>query len=287
MFENFEKYYVLERDKCPVCGSYKHSLWAEHEFFKAVECSQCGFVYMNPSVDEEGLNEYYSNYIGDRFKNQKKMDDRAIQYQIDAEFLQNYISKGKVLDVGCNGGFFLDVLSDEFEKYGIEVDEEAVTYAHQNYAYDIRHGEIGEDDFEEEFFDVIIFRGVIEHMLDPRKALDRSTKLLKKGGLIYFCATPNLKSIGAYLYREKWNLWHPIEHINIFDSETLHLLLGKEVYSKLAFDYQYLGTPYEDWISDIETLVNDINNKSQGKWDSVERSKPFWGNMMSLIYIKD
>ena len=123
-------------------------------------------------------------------------------------------------------------------------------------------------------------------MLDPKKALDRSTELLKKGGLIYFCATPNLKSLGAYLYREKWNLWHPIEHINIFDAKTIHLLLGKDLYSKLAFDYQYLGTPYENWKDDYEILMKDIIQKENGEWDSVQRSKPFWGNMMSLIYKK-
>ena len=287
MFEEFERYYDLERGNCLVCGNDKLLPWAKHEYFKAVECDKCGFVYMNPSVNAEGINEYYSNYIGDRFKNQKKMEDRAIQYEIDAEFLESYVSEGKILDVGCNGGFFLEKLSDSFEKYGIEVDPEAVAFANQNYDYDIRHGEIGEDDFKEGFFDVIIFRGVIEHMLDPRKALERSTKLLKKGGLIYFCATPNLKSLGAYLYREKWNLWHPIEHINIFDSKTLHILLGEDVYSKMAFDYQYLGTPYENWKEDYQVLINDIISKENGEWDSVQRSKPFWGNMMSLIYKKN
>jgi len=286
MFEDFKKYYVLERGNCLVCDNAKLSYWAKHEFFQAMECDSCGFVYMNPSLNAEGLNEYYTNYIGDRFKNQKKMEDRALQYEIDADFLENYVSKGKILDVGCNGGFFLEKLSDKFEKYGIEVDPEAVAYANKNYDFDIRHGEIGEDDFDEGFFDVIIFRGVIEHMLDPKKALDRSTELLKKGGLIYFCATPNLKSIGAYLYREKWNLWHPIEHINIFDAKTIHNLLRKDLYSKVAFDYQYLGTPYENWKDDYEILLEDITKKENGEWASVQRSKPFWGNMMSLIYKK-
>ena len=286
MFENFKKYYVLERGNCLVCDNSDLSFWAQHEFFRAMECDSCGFVYMNPSVNAEGLNEYYSNYIGDRFKNQKKMEDRAVQYEIDAEFIENYVSEGKILDVGCNGGFFLEKLSDNFQKYGIEVDPEAVAYANKNYNFDIRRGEIGEDDFDKDFFDVIIFRGVIEHMLDPKKALDRSTELLKKGGLIYFCATPNLKSLGAFLYREKWNLWHPIEHINIFDSKTIHLLLGEDLYSKVAFDYQYLGTPYENWKDDYEILLEDITKKENGEWASVERSKPFWGNMMSLIYKK-
>jgi SAM-dependent methyltransferase len=287
MFEEFKKYYDLDRGDCLVCNSTEHSLWAKHEYFKAIECSDCGFVYMNPSINPEGLNEFYTNYIGDRFQNQKKMDDREIQYEIDAAFVQGFLTQGKILDVGCNGGFFLSKLSNDFEKYGIEVDSEAVEYANKNYSYDIREGEIGEDNFEEESFDLIIFRGVIEHMLDPKKALDRSEKLLKKGGLIYFCATPNLKSFAANFYKEKWNLWHPIEHINIFDGSTLHLLLGKTKFSILAEDYQYLNTPYENWKNDYSVMIKDIENKANGKWDDVKRSKPFWGNMMSLIFRKN
>ena len=33
--------------------------------------------------------------------------------------------------------------------------------------------------------------------------------------------------------------------------------------------------------------VKDIENKANGKWDDVKRSKPFWGNMMSLIFRKN
>ena len=137
MFEEFKKYYDLDRGDCLVCNSTEHSLWAKHEYFKAIECSDCGFVYMNPSINPEGLNEFYTNYIGDRFQNQKKMDDREIQYEIDAAFVQGFLTQGKILDVGCNGGFFLSKLSNDFEKYGIEVDSEAVEYANKNYRFNI------------------------------------------------------------------------------------------------------------------------------------------------------
>ena len=38
---------------------------------------------------------------------QKKMKDRTVQYDLDKQFLEKYIKKGKVLDVGCGGGIFL------------------------------------------------------------------------------------------------------------------------------------------------------------------------------------
>ena len=284
-FDEYKKFHNYKRDNCPVCGSEQKKQWARHEFFTADECQKCGFVFMNPSLDEEGLNYYYSNYIGDRFKNTKKMDERQIQYQIDAEFIERIIDGGSFLDVGCNGGFFLDALSTNFNKFGIEIDSDAVAYAKETYDFDIQNCNIGDDPFDENTFDIISFRGVIEHMLEPKAALARASKLLKPGGYIYFCATPNLKCISAEVYREKWNLWHPIEHINIFDKDTLLKALGDN-FILTAHEYQYLGTPYENYIQDHNSLINDIELKLQGKWSEVGRSKPFWGNMMSVIFQK-
>ena len=285
-FEEYFPYHDYDRKHCPVCDHLSHTEWAQEEFFTAVQCKQCSFVYIHPSLNEDGLNYYYSNYIGDRFRNKKKMEDRSLQYKIDASFLHKVISKGNLLDVGCNGGFFLNELSNDFTKYGIEIDADAVKYARNEFGLDVVHGVIGKDSFQESFFDVITFRGVIEHILEPRVALKRAVELLKPGGFIYFCATPNLQSFGADFYREKWNLWHPIEHINIFDAKTLHQLLGMNIFTLHTEDYQYLGTPYEDQSQDYAQLIEDIILKDSGRWDDVKKSKPFWGNMMSLIYQK-
>ena len=65
--------------------------------------------------NQEGLNTYYSDYIGDRFE-RKKMQQRELQYKIDANFLERFIDSGNLLDVGCNGGFFLSALSNSFNK---------------------------------------------------------------------------------------------------------------------------------------------------------------------------
>ena len=110
--------------------------------------------------------------------------------------------------------------------------------------------------------------------------------MLKPGGLIYFCATPNLDSFCAEIYREKWNLFHPIEHINIFSVRTLHRLMGVKRFLLVEERYDYLNTPYENQNNDYKKLTDDINLKNSGRWYEVEKSPPFWGNMMSVIYKK-
>jgi len=289
MYEEFKKYLGPSRP-CLICGddhdAINRTVWASDEYFKAVQCEKCGLVAVEPGLTEEGLNAYYSNNIQRRFDDDKKMKDRQKQYLQDRDFMETFIQSGEVLDVGCNGGFFLDTLSNKFTKHGIEIDGDAVKYAATHYDYDIRQEWIGKDSLNENTFDLIIFRGVIEHMYDPKSALNRAYDLLKTGGMLFFSATPNLESFCADVYREKWGLWHPIQHINIFSVKTLHKLMGEDRFNLVAADYPYLGTPYENQEEDYKKIQHDINMKQQGKWDEVDKNPPFWGNMMSALYQK-
>tara|TARA_X000000950_G_scaffold289373_1_gene412512 strand:+ start:3211 stop:4095 length:885 start_codon:yes stop_codon:yes gene_type:complete len=288
-FKKYQEFHVQNRE-CLICekNSKKNDkeLWATDEYFSAIKCNKCNLVIISPSLNQEGLNTYYNDYIGNRFKQKKKFEDRKFQYEIDKNFIERYISTGKILDVGCNGGFFLNALSDNFNKKGIEIDAKAVEFARNEFGLNVINGELGDDNFQQGSFDLIIFRGVIEHLIDPKKVLKRSHKLLKKGGLIYFCATPNLDSFCAEIYRDKWKLFHPIEHINIFSVKTLHRLLGLNRFSIIDQQYDYLGTPYENQKEDYLKLTNDIILKHQGRWNEVDKSPPFWGNMMSVIFKK-
>ena len=200
MFEEYKKFLGKPRP-CLICNNdpeaNKRTIWAEDEYFKAVKCDSCGLVTIDPSLSEEGLTYFYSNYIQRRFDNDKKMKWRQDQYLQDIRFLESFIESGKILDVGCNGGFFLGAFSDSYEKYGIEIDPEAVAYANENYDFDIRLERFGEDNFENDSFDLVIFRGVIEHMFDPKSALDRAWEVLKPGGKIFFAATPNIDCFSA------------------------------------------------------------------------------------------
>lgn len=288
-YEEFKKYLGQPRP-CLICNTdsegKNRELWAEDNYFKALKCQSCGLVTIDPGLTEEGLQIYYQNNMGRRLDQTKKLNDRSIQYILDNEMINKHLNSGKVLDVGCGGGFFLSTLNSSFQKYGIDIDEESIKHGKRNFDCTFKCELIGEDSFKNNFFDLIIFRGVIEHMYDPKKALDRATELLKSGGFIYFCATPNVDSFCAELYREKWNLWHPIQHINHFSAKTLYKLCGTENYEIYDERYPYLGTPYESQINDYLKIQKDIKLINNGEKDLVNVSPPFWGNMLSLFLKK-
>ena len=287
MYEDFRQFLGPARD-CSICGASANSstreVWAQDEFFTALECLTCGLVQVDPGLTPEGLNFYYSTYLQHRLDETKKFEQRKEQYVIDAEFLHQCMTTGKILDVGCSGGFFLSVLSDGFKKHGIEIDPEAAKFARSKFDLDVRTATLPDDPFESGSFDLVSFRGVIEHIYDPAAALARATELLRPGGRVFMSATPNLNSLCADVYREKWNLWHPIQHINIFSVETLHSLLGRDRFEIEAVDYPYLGTPYESAAEDYQRVVTDIPELLRDREGFTGKSPPFWGNMMNVIY---
>ena len=42
------------------------------------------------------------------------MKQREKQYKLDRDLITKFVSKGKILDVGCNGGFFLSYFEKNF-----------------------------------------------------------------------------------------------------------------------------------------------------------------------------
>lgn len=288
--ENLEAYakYLFVQHNCIICTSKKCHLWAEFGSYRAVQCDNCGFIWINPFLNNAGLEKYYQDYIGMRFKDEEKTRQRQIQYQIDRDFLETYVKQGKVLDVGCSGGFFLNILSDKFDKHGLELDAEAVNYARKNYSFGMNINAISLEDapYPDSSFDLVIMRGVIEHLPDPVNALKKVNRLLKKRGYFFVAATPNVDSFCADLYREKWNQFHPIRHISYFSVKTLSLLCQKEGFKLIAKDLPYLETPYADIEKDHREVLLAMQLKYNNQHALLKRSRAFWGNMMNLIFQK-
>lgn len=288
--ENLEKYvpFLTEKRNCIVCNSKKTKKWARYGSFNAVQCDTCGLIWINPFLNTEGLQRYYTDYIGMRFKDKKKTQQRAVQYKIDKNFIEQFISKGKVLDVGCSGGFFLDVLSASFEKHGSEIDGAACAYAREKYPFgnNINHCALEDLAYNASFFDLIVMRGVIEHLPDPRTALKKVSQLLKPNGFFYIAATPNVDSFCAQVYREKWNQFHPVRHLFYFSLATLTQLLSQYGLMLVAKDFPYLETPYADIEKDHYEMLRAFKARKEGDFAMIGRSRAFWGNMMNVVFQK-
>ncbi len=145
--------------------------------------------------------KYYFAEFKKKMKWYKKWYNMNIQRFIDEE-IAKLPKTSKILDAGCGDGFVSKSYLDNYEVYGIDIEKEAVDYCTKAYPkgnYSL--GDVYNLEFEDNFFDVIIFSQVIEHLYEPEKVLKELYRILKFGGIVLI-TTPNYDS----------KLWILIEH---------------------------------------------------------------------------
>jgi len=279
--------YLDDIHPCIVCGSNDFSHWASEDYLHALRCTQCGMISVNPHFSEEGLNVYYSNYYQDRVSNIELSVLRQDAYKLDREWISNFISTGKVLDIGCSDGSFLSFFEpNKWDRYGIDLTEDALEVASAKHGVKTYYGKVWESDVGGDY-DLVMMRGVIEHFRDPVPVLDKCMQILKPGGLLFITATPAGDSFAFSTYREKWRMFTPYEHIHFFTVKQLTSLIEQRGGDYVSHHYQYEETPYANVERDFKKISEDIVTIARdGGRSSIDASPPFPGSMMSAVWRK-
>lgn len=263
-----------EHVNCNLCGGDSHNRWGFKDGIQIVKCNECSLVFANPRPTNEELEKYYSQEYFEEGEYEAN-NQRQRMYEIEIQrWLPHVGDTGRFLDVGCAMGKFLDTLPDTFEKYGIEFSEDAAEMARKQFGLNVRTGQLSEVGIEDNFYDVVQMRGVIEHLQDPAKELASVNKALKTNGWFVINMTPNIDGLSGRIYKDRFNQVFPREHIYYFGRKTLGQMLEKSGMAIRHVHYPYSDTPYANPPID---LVRFVWNKLTGK-----DSPPFWRNMMAI-----
>lgn len=134
----------------------------------------------------------------------------------------------------AGGGHFLDNTGAGWEKYGIEISEEARKIAAskgiQTFAT------LEEAAFPEFFFDVITMFATIEHLTEPKVVVKEVARTLKKSGL-FVIMTGDARSLKARVKGKKWHMYRPPEHLYFFCAQSLDFLIGSLGFEKIKIIY--------------------------------------------------
>ena len=254
----------METVDCDYCKNDDTILWAERFGVKVVKCKKCGLIYSNPRYTHEELSEFYKSEYFKQGGNYTEDTMRMKQYKIDiADFEKVCGTSGRVLDVGCAIGLFLSMLPKTWEKYGIDDSEEATKLGSEKYGLNLLSGDLPSVDFyDNNYFDVIIMRGTLEHVPSPHAYIKKVYHLLKPGGIFVISTLPNVDSIAAKIYRNKFRLLLPRQHLYHFTPQTVKNYLDLFQFEILRYYYPYLGTPYA---SPVKDFFNLFFNKLMGK----------------------
>lgn len=228
----------LEPVACGLCGSARSRTKFEDGPFSVVTCEECELTYVTPRLRDASLIEhvYDEGYWTSGAAKSRGYTD----YRADAPlYLKTYRRRlavvrrhferpGRVLDVGCAAGYFLEVMRGEgWEIQGLEPSDPIRAAAAERLGEaHVRGGLLHEAGLEPSSFDLVTFWDVLEHIPDPVQALAHARTLLREGGRILI-ETQNVDSRAAALLGKRWQHYKHAEHIYHFNPRTLDDVLRR------------------------------------------------------------
>lgn len=182
-----------------------------------VECAGCGLVFTNPRPTPEALLAGYAENEDPDYESER--DARCMNAHMSLAVLRRHAPGGRLLEIGCAQGFFLNAARVSYDVRGVEPSRSAREYAAGALKLDVPAATMEEARFPDASFDVVAMIDVIEHLADPLGALREAARVLRPGGVLYL-VTPDIDSLSAKLLRGRWWGLRPA-HVYYFSRATM------------------------------------------------------------------
>lgn len=213
-------------NKCIVCDSGIASPAVEfHE--DLVRCDSCGFIYYRDNNKVDPVAIYNQDYFEGRYYNyllDKKLFQKNFHKRL--KVIQQFCPNGRLLEVGSAYGFFLELAKETHDVYGVDIAESGVNYARDTLNLpQVVCGDFLQENYPADFFDAVCLFDTIEHLQAPHLYLEKSARILKKGGMV-FLTTGDIESRMARLQKKNWRLINIPTHLFYFSPATLRQMLG-------------------------------------------------------------
>jgi SAM-dependent methyltransferase len=220
-----------------------------------VRCANCGLLYVNPRPDESSI---WSCYPSGQFYAQRTSGIRssglkqrvkqtivrheplwniarrlpvvgdAIAASPIAQDIDGWIRPGKVLDIGCGGGAFLDEMAGiGWQTCGVEPDPEGATNAAAN-GHRIHDSLRAPELAASGPFDLVYLSHTLEHMHSPRAGLAVARQLTATHGWLII-EVPNPDSLVTWLFQSLSSAFNAT-HLYFFTPETLRQIVEQSGY---------------------------------------------------------
>lgn len=217
---------------CPICG---HSMGKGLKVWHW-ECMVCAYEKADlvPAINETLVHQGIDERIREvGLRSLRKSNFKKLLSVI----IENGISSGRLLDVGCAHGLFMQVAATKFSVFGIEPDLQVYERTARS-GLPVRWGFFPQILEKNEQFDGIIFNDVFEHIPDVHGALDGCRSHLRDGGLLLlnlpsssgiFYKTSRLLCRVSFcqIFKRLWQEGLPSPHIHYFNAKNISLLLKR------------------------------------------------------------
>ncbi|MCP4437212.1 MAG: class I SAM-dependent methyltransferase [Actinomycetia bacterium] len=242
----------MEPIDCPLCGaSGAETVWHE-DGYDLVRCGTCDLVYVGNPPDEAEIAQLYSfdggfhTQLADDSDSASSATDANARHHLDV--IEATQSPGRLLDVGCATGRFLDVARKRgWTVEGVELNDDTAEIARGS-GLSVTTGTLDSLDAGAAF-DAITMWDVIEHVPDPLSLLRDAHRLLAPGGRLWL-ATPNVDGLFPTAALKvaprvgKWPHPEPPYHLCQFSERTLRQALGRAGFGRVDVTHERIPLGY-------------------------------------------
>ncbi|MHC4605855.1 MAG: class I SAM-dependent methyltransferase [Planctomycetota bacterium] len=218
----------LQDVSCLLCGN-AHSFPIHYENgFRVVRCTSCGFVFVNPRPAEEDLRSFYQKYYPDDPETDRSW--RAMMSGIFRDARRRILAAapaGRVLDVGCGLGYFLDEFQGTgWDAVGIDISADVARRARERSGADVRSGRLEDRKFPEDSFNAVTLFYLLEHTPDPVAVLRQVRRILRPRGLVLI-RVPHMEPLIRLrsVMGAPRAFFHPPMHLCDLNPRVLHRIL--------------------------------------------------------------
>lgn len=288
--------------------------------FSVVRCNNCGLIFTNPRPDKTEISEFYPSsthyFVFDKnslnpmrvvtgiyktllqyFK--KYFPEKTItffyriliyplylikKHKFDAEAIPSYVEGGKLLEIGCSYGKYLyEMKKLGWEVSGLEMNKEAVNAGRDIFTLDLINKNIDEVEFEEELYDVVVMKMVLEHLYSPDKILKNISKWLKNDGQC-IVTIPDISGFEARLFGQYFYSLHLPNHLYHFSPETLKKYFKKNGLKICKIHHHRTDGDFFGSLNNFLTDRKSFSALKILKWSFLKIFIRFFLILISIIY---
>jgi len=237
----------MDAPSCPciICQGREYRLKYDFGPTGIWRCAACGMMVLHPQPTESDLKAVYGDqyYRNEKFltganeclygyvdylseKRTRRLDLDEVLRRVLRRLGTPAGERPSLLEVGCGLGLGLDAAHDHgFDVEGIEFNRYAYDYLKGKYVFPVQFGSVADAPCSRDSYDVCCMLDVIEHLLEPRKAVARIADLVRPGGLLVIQTMDSGSFASRLLGKHLEDFRRTREHLYFFDKRTIRRLL--------------------------------------------------------------
>ncbi len=223
-------------DNCIICGSPDLMPLDRYQKAHLWQCLECDQVFSTQIPTKQEIDQFQTP-----FKRKDRITSNSLRrYSSILDRFEKFRQTNRILDIDCIHGEFMALAKDfSWEVYGTADTDSAMKACEEN-GLKMSFKSLDLSRFEDEYFDIICLRNVLEMHQNPLEIIEGVKRILRKGGLVYV-TTPNFNALLRYRLKEKYVLFNYPLRLTYYTSRTLRRVFKLNDFK--VFETETTGIP--------------------------------------------